>query len=73
MVVITCNLHWWCFLRQLAHLHTNVHNYMDALCNLHSVVVEVCIHVCVVSVCVCVHAHNTVWQWCTCKYGQGCV
>ena len=40
------------------------------------VCVCVCEHVCVcVSVrpCLRVHAHNSLWQWCTCDRGQGCV
>ena len=40
------------FLCQQAHLHTNVHKHIGALFNLHCVVLEVCIHMCV-CVCVC--------------------
>ena len=32
----------------------------------------VCVCVCV-RACVRVHVHNTVWQWCMCDGGQGCV
>ena len=53
---------------QLAHLHTNVHKHIGALCNLHCVVrwyvyTYVCVCVCM-RVCVCVFV---------CVYTQHCV
>ena len=75
MVVITCNLHWWCyFLCQLAHF-TDVHKHMGVVVCMYTCVC-VCVCVCVrACVCACVrmHVHNTVWQWCMCDGGQGCV
>ena len=34
--------------------------------------VRVCVRACV-RACVRVHVHITVWQWCMCDGGQGCV
>ena len=62
MVFITCNLHWRCFLCQLAHLRPNVHKHIGVLPNLYCVVVVVCIHVCVyLCVCVCVCTLTTLY------------
>ena len=68
VVVITCNLHWWCFFNAnwLGHLRTNVHKHIGVLCNLHCVVVVVwgmytCVCVCV---CVCTqYCVGVVYMW----------
>ena len=67
VVVITCNLHWWCFLRQLAHLHMCTTTWMRfATCtlwwwryvssgfNLSKTTGSFCGDQCNVCVCVCV-------------------
>ena len=71
MVFITYNLHWWCFLCQLAHLLMYTNTY--AHCNLHSVVVVFCC-VCTVYVCVCVCVPMCVCECvCVCVHVRVCV
>ena len=76
--MLILHLHsWWSspatcaggvFLLQLAHLHTNVHKHIGALCNLHCVVVVVVVvvYTCVCAVCVCTCVLVCVCVLCVC-------
>ena len=64
MVVITCNLHWWCFPYANLPMYWCAQAHMATHCNFHCVVVFV---ICGVgsSVCVCVCVH----EQCVCGVG----